>query len=314
MYILVIKQLVIMLIIAASGFLVTKKFNFGVKEQQYVSKTLVYFINPCLIFSHFNMEFDPDRLMRLGFASALGFVLHVVLVITALIFVHSKSEKGKELDCLDKLSVVFTNCGFIGIPLIQGVFPDNNDAVFYLLGSILMFNIFLWTFGYMIVCGKINLKKLITNPNIIAIVAGLIIFILPVKLPEVISKSISHIASMNTATAMVLLGMLFANFNSFKGEYFGRIIKLCFLRNFLSAIVCFPVVYGAFRLFNNVQDIHTICYVAFIAALCPVGMSVSSFAVIFNKDESYSSLAVLATSALCVISLPLSIVVANLIF
>lgn len=314
MCILVFKQLVIMIVIAAAGFFVTKKFNFGIKEQQYVSKSLVYFINPCLILSHFNMEFDSSRLGRLGFASALALVVHFVLIGIALIFARSKSEEGKDLDCLDKLSIVFTNCGFIGIPLITGVFPENQDAVFYLLGSILMFNIFLWTFGYVVVCGKINLKKLITNPNIIAIVAGLILFCSPITLPEVLAKPMDHIASMNTATAMILLGMLFANFHGFKKEYVGRIVNLCLLRNFLPAILCFPVVYGAYKLFGNVTDVHTICYVVYIAALCPVGMSVSSFAVIFGKDESYSSLGVLATSALCIISLPLSIAIANLIF
>lgn len=314
MYLLVIKQLVIMIIIAAAGFAVTRAFKFGKQEQQYVSKTLVYFINPCLILSHFNMEFDADRLKRLGFSVALAFVMHIILIAIALIFCRSRKEEERDLDCLDKLSVVFTNCGFIGIPLIQGVFPENNNAVFYLLGSILMFNIFLWTFGYAVACGKVNFKKLITNPNIISITLGLLIFCLPITLPDVIAKPITHISSMNTATAMVLLGMLFANFNGFKKEYVGRVVKVCVLRHVVSFALCLPAIYGAFRLFPNVTDVHTMCYVALIAALCPTGMSVSSFAVLFKKDESYSGLVVLVTSALCCLFLPLSVAIANLLF
>lgn len=314
MYILVIKQLIIMLILAAAGFFVTRKFHFGMKEQQYVSKTLIYFINPCLIVSNFNMKFDSQRLMQLGFSAALAFVLHLVLILIAMVFARSRKDEEKGLDCLDKISVVFTNCGFIGIPLIQGIFPDNNNAVFYLLGTILMFNIFLWTFGYCVVCGKFNLKKIITNVNIIAIVVGLIIYCMPFTLPDVLAKPLNHIASMNTATAMILLGMLFANFHGFKTEYIGRVAKVCVLRLVVSVVLCLPVVYAAYKLFPNMPDVHTMCYVAYIAALCPVAMSVSSFAVLFEKDESYSSLIVLATSAFCVITLPLSVALANLFF
>lgn len=62
MYLLVIKQLVIMLIIAVSGFVLSRIFKFGKDEQKFVSKFLLYFINPCLILSHFNLDFNFEKL------------------------------------------------------------------------------------------------------------------------------------------------------------------------------------------------------------------------------------------------------------
>ncbi len=313
MYLLVIKQLAIMILIAAAGFVVTKKFKFGMQEQQFVSKILIYFINPCLILSRFDMEFDFENLKSFGIVLLLSIIIHLAMIFVALIFCRSKLTEEKELDEIDKLAVVFTNCGFIGIPLIDGIFP-RTKAVFYLLPFIVTFNVFLWIFGYKMFCGKINLKKLITNPNIIAVLLGFIIFCLPFRLPEIIAVPIKQIGGMNTAMAMFLLGMLFSNFHGFKRSYIGRIIKLCVLRFVVVMIFALLIVFAAFQILSSLQDIRLICYVVYIAALCPVGMSVSSFAVLFNKDESYAGLCVLFTSIVCVVTLPLSVALAEQLF
>lgn len=312
MELLVIRQLAIMLIIAVSGFAVTKAFKFSKTEQQYVSKTLLYFINPCLILGNFNRDFNAAELKSFLDVLLYAFAVHFIMIAIALIFVRSKNKEAKDLDCLDRIAVVFTNCGFIGIPLIQGVFPGRPIAVFYLIAFLAAFNIFLWTFGYFMVCGKINFKKIITNPNIIALVTGLLIFIAPFKLPSVLANGkngvIDFISSMNTATSMILLGMLFANYKSSSVKNIaGRLVRLCLLRYLVTGIVMFFVTLLVLKNFSSVSDIRMKCYVVYIASLCPVGMSVSSFAVVFNKDESYSALLVLATSALCVVTLPVSV-------
>lgn len=313
MYLLVIKQLVIMFLIAASGFFVTRQFKFGEQEQQFVSKILIYFVNPVLIFSRFDMDFDGENLRNFGIVLAMALIIHLVMVGVALVFCRSKSEDEKELDQIDKLNVVFTNCAFIGIPLIDGIFPGTN-AVFYLLPFLVVFNVFLWVFGYGIFCGRVNVKKLLLNPNIIAVVSGFVLFCCPLRLHEIISIPLGHISGMNTVLAMFLLGMLFANFHGFNKLYIMHIVKLCILRFGVVLIFVFAIIFAASRIFSDIQDIRLMCYVTYIASLCPVAMSVSTFAVLFNKDESYAGLSVLVTSLFCVISLPLSVALAECFF
>lgn len=93
-----------------------------------------------------------------------------------------------------------------------------------------------------------------------------------------------------------------------------HLVKLCVLRFAVVLIFVFLIILAASRVFADVPDIRLICYVTYIAALCPVAMSVSSFAVLFNKDESYSGLGVLATSLVCVVTLPLSVALAEFFF
>ena len=199
MYLLVMKQLITMLLIVLSGFIFAKCFKVGDKEQKFLSKMLLYFINPCLVVSSFNLEFDALKLKQLGFVAAISLIVHGLMILVGLLFTLSKNEAKRDLNILDRVGTAFTNCGFVGIPLIRGVFGD--EGVFYLMGYLIIFNLLIWTYGYHQLSGTINLKKIITNPNIIAVCIGLVIFCLPVTLPEFIAKPVSMIGDLNTATS-----------------------------------------------------------------------------------------------------------------
>ena len=315
MYLIVLKQLGVMAVIALAGFAAAKAFGFGKKEQTFVSKLLLYVINPCLILHTFDQPFDKDRFKELLVVIAVSVAAHLLLMLLAVLTCRSRTEEGKKLDALDKISVVFTNCGFIGIPLINGIFGQG--GTFYLMGYIAVFNICLWTLGYYIISGKVKLAKVVTNPNVLAVLLGMIIFCIPYRLPDFIASPLTYIGEMNTATSMILLGMLFANFS--RGEtplsnYVLRLVKVCSLRLVASFFVMLFVCWAASRLFSGMQNIHLMTFVVFIASLCPVGMSVSSLAVIFDRDESYASMIVALTSALCLLTLPLSVAIAERLF
>lgn len=315
MYVIVLKQLIIMSLIAVLGFAVTKAFKFGKTEQSFVSRLLLYVINPCMILHTFNVPYSEQRFHELLVVILISLAAHVSLTLLALLFFHSRTQEEKKLDAIDKLSVVFTNCAFIGIPLINGVFGPS--GTFYLMGYVAVFNIFLWTIGYYMAVGKMRPLKVITNPNVLAVFAGIIIFCIPKELPEIADAPLKFVGDMNTATSMLLLGMLFATFRKPETSmrtYIMRVAKVSALRLVLSAVIMFFIAWGAVHVFSGMQNIRLMSYVVFIAALCPVGMSVSSFAVVFGADESYSSMIVSITSVLCLLTLPMSVAVAEKFF
>ena len=123
MYVLVMKQLLTMFLIALGGFIFAKAFKVNEEHQKFLSKLLLYFINPFMVIKSFNLEFDGDKLVQLGFVVLVAIVIHLIMIFTGII---SSREQ------VDRIAVCFTNCGFIGIPLILGVFGDT--GVFYLMG------------------------------------------------------------------------------------------------------------------------------------------------------------------------------------
>ena len=303
MYILVIKQLMTMTIIAIGGFIFAKAFKVTEDQRKFLSKLLLYFVNPCMVLNSFNRDFDGDKLIQFIFVTVVAIVIHIVMILLGL---FSSKEK------IDRISVVFTNCGFIGIPLIRGVFGD--ECVFYLMGYIAVFNILVWTYGYYQVIGSIKLKKIITNPNIIAVVAGIVLFCLPVKLPEIIGKPLGYVADLNTAVSMILIGILMADFKFSEGRIYGkRLVKTIIMRMVVCAVINIAVLFGVFKLFPSVPDVKTLVFVVLICSMCPVATSVPGLACVFDRDAPYASMLVALTSFLCIFTLPSFVAIAELI-
>lgn len=303
MYILVMKQLFTMCLIALGGFIFAKIFKVEDSQQKVLSKLLLYFINPFMVVKSFNLEFNSDKLVQLGFVFAVALVIHLIMILIG--FFSSKEQ-------VDRLVVCFTNCGFIGIPLIRGVFGD--EGVFYLMGYLVVFNITIWTYGYYIMCGSINLKKIITNPNIIAVIIGIAIFCSPWTLPEIIARPVIMIGDTNTAMSMLLIGILLANFKPSDGKLYAlKIAKVSLFRHVVCALVNIGLLFVVWKLFPNMPDCRILLFVVLICSMCPAATTIPGLAVLFNRDETYASLTVSFTSVLCMFFLPAFVALAELI-
>ena len=81
--------------------------------------------------------------------------------------------KKREDWSLERFSAVYSNCGFIGIPLIRGIYGD--EGVLYLTAYITLFNILVWTHGYMTMKESHELKtffKSLRSPSVAAVFIG----------------------------------------------------------------------------------------------------------------------------------------------
>ena len=326
------RQLAVMAIIVIVSFFFSRKNAFGNEASQYLSRLLLYVINPCMIVSTFDVEFSGQKLRSLGLAIGVSFAFHLAMMVLAtLLFARKKSSQGQNSlqgqeggrDSLSKIAIVFTNSGFIGIPLINGVF--GGEGVFFLMGYILVFNVLLWVWGEWLMTGTMRPLKVLANPNVLACGAGLAVFYLPFKMPYVIIEPLKMIGACNGAASMILLGLLFSGFGGAKeksgqGQERAAPVK-AFAKPlardvFLRLVVCPLILLGAtlfaMQAFSSVSQIQLIMSVLFIAAACPVGMSVSSFAVVFKKDADYASLLVAVSSAACVVTIPLLVALLEL--
>ena len=322
MHLTVARQLFVMAVIVVISFFFSRKNKFGQKESQFLSRILLYVINPCMIVSTFDVDFDREKLKFLALAIGVSFAFHLVMIIMAtVLFARKKNlqeqsalQEQKARDALSKIGIVFTNSGFIGIPLINGVF--GGEGVFYLMGYILVFNILLWFWGEWIVTGSMRPLKILANPNVIACAAGLVVFCVPFRMPYAVIEPLRMIGSCNGAVSMMLLGLLFASFGGDKSgqepkaaatirAYARPLARDVALRLLVCPVILLFATLFALRAFDFVHEIKLIMSVLFIAAACPVGMSVSSFAVVFKKDADYASLLVAVSSAACIVTIPL---------
>lgn len=98
-------------------------------------------------------------------------------------------------------------------PLIEAMF--GKEGLIYASSFVSMFNILLWTIGYMIVSRSFNInlamKSIAKAPVLYDLIIGLLIFFFQIKIPSLISSPLSLIGNMNTPLSMIITGMIIAS-------------------------------------------------------------------------------------------------------
>ena len=197
-------QVLVLFILIGVGALLTKVGLITEQGSRSMTDVVLYAVTPCVIINAFQREYQPEMLGGLLIALLAAFLSLLFSVLLAELLYRKKDiDRGVVL----KFSVVFSNCGFMALPLQKAILGE--DGVFYGAAFVAMFNIFMWTYGLITMSRKTDVKaalKAVVNPGIIGTVIGLILFVFSVKLPTVIATPVSMLAALNTPVPMLVIG------------------------------------------------------------------------------------------------------------
>jgi len=289
-------QILTMLIIMIFGFGCAKVKMIDEKMNKKLSNFLLMLVNPLVIFMSYQRDFERDLLNGLFIAIGLATLLFSI----SLAIAHLRFPDRKGLSrAVERYSAVYSNSGFIGIPLVLGIFGPL--GVFYLTAQLTVSNLLMWTHGVAVMQGKADmtlLKKALLSPPLIATIIGFICFLVGIRLPIAMARPIEMIGSMNTPLAMIVAGVSISKAN------FGKIVRnkniyhLCLIR-----LVVIPLmVIGVFS-FLNVPV--TIAGTLIIAVSCPVAANAILFAYRYERDHLYASELFVASTLLSMLTIPL---------
>ncbi len=291
------RQVIILFVLIGVGFLCTKKKVFTEGAIECISRFCLYVVTPCVIIESFNRPFDAAMLKGLGvtFLSAIG--IHAMNILIAHATIRDPDEARRRVL---RFALVFSNCGFMALPLQQALI--GSDGVFFGAAYIAVFNLFAWTYGYFQMAGsaiEFNIKKILLNPGILAVFAGLILFLTPLTLPSLVASPVSSLAAMNTPLPMVVIGFYLASGATLsilkdKGFLFGMIMRL-----FISPLMALLILRYLFGLTGN------ILYVVTIASSAPVAANTVMFSVMFKRDTQLATALVSLSTLFSIISMPL---------
>lgn len=269
----------------------------------------MYVVGSSVIINAFNRPVTPELLNNFGMTAFAAVVLMgSSILISHFLFKFDRFSKNENLSTY-KFASVYSNCGFMGIPLIEALLGA--DGTFFAIPYLAVFNILLWSHGIglyeMTGNGKIQWNKVVKNPCIISSVLGFVLFFFGViyKMPNVVTKPVYYLASMNTPLSMIIIG---ANFVSIT-EPFHRdkmAWEVSFIRNIL-----FPLIYIAILLIIPMNSDAKIATLAMASA--PIaGVSVL-FCLMFNKSTDFPSRALCLSTIFSVVTLPVIILIGSLI-
>lgn len=296
------RQNVIMFLYLLIGYILYKKRVITATGSGEIGKLLLHVVMPAAIIKSYMKEFSIEMLsgFLISFGAALGALL-LSMFVSTLVF------RGRS--AVRQFGAAFSNAGFIGIPLVQMTLGE--DAVFYIASYVAILNILQWTYGVYVITGdrtQISLKKVVTNPIAVSLVIGLLLFFLPIRLPEIVTGIIGTLASMNGPLAMVVLGAYLAQV-ALKELFTDKLTYLCAA---VRLLLIPSLTLGCLLLITD--GYATVRLAVLLAAAAPVGSNVAIFAQIYHKEYTDAVKDVCLSTVFSILTMPLVIGLADYVW
>ena len=303
-FIIMLKNVVVFVLLAVPGFILVKTKVLKAEQTKVLSKMLQYVGMPFLIFGNtLHMNFDAH------FTKMSLVTLGLISVYLVSIFILSKwlvpKEEDKKKKGVMRYAAIFSNCGFLAIPLAQAVFKEQPEVVTFVILLNILTNMFIYTLGVYLVSGDknaVNFKSVLLNPVMIAFFVGIIFNILKVDtyVPEVVDYS-DYFSCIVTSLSMTVIGVKLGSIKLSALFTSARTYYVSFLK-----LVLFPVVYVAIliALHKWLYLPETIVMAFFISIAMPTSGMSSAFADIYHGDAEGAVRYTLSSTVLSVATIP----------
>lgn len=312
-----------LVVLAIPGYILSKMKLLPEKASEACSTIVLYVCQTALVFMGFqNTKFDPKIGINMLIVFGLGIAIHLIMIGIMYICIRNKSKEAKQN--VVRYAGVFGNCGYMGMPFLQSLFPNSGEILIYCAVIVSAFNILSWTFGVYMMSGNkkdISVKKILLNPVIICVILGFAIFMIA-KVPivdlaeqgskldnilEKMMKSIGLLGDAVTPLSMMVIGMRLANVN-LKQLFMDKwAYVVCFFKLIVMSLVTMLVV--SFLPIDSVVKLTM-----FFLLSMPCASSTAMFAIKFNGEGDSGSVYVLLSTMISILIIPLMFLVMSGVF
>ena len=287
------KSILSMFITISVGALAYKKNIISDEHLIGLNNILAFIILPCLIVSNFCISYSQEVFINLIYTTLLGSLVYIIPFILSSVCFKSKEQ-------LERFTVIFSNTGFIGIPLVQATIGE--QYVIYMSVHLVATTILAWTLGVYILSNdkrEINAKKIIKNPCVYASIIGILIFLLDIPISDIIYNPIREIGMSCTLISFIIIGCYLAKTNIGNNFKNIKLYKLSILR-----LLGAPIITGLLLCLVP-SSLNEIKLLTIITACTPVGAIITVLAQMYNKRPDIGAFYIIFTTALSALTLPL---------
>lgn len=293
-------QIGVLFLVAFAGFLIVKFEILREDDSKVISWLVAYVLSPCVIIESFQIDFTADKLKGMGIAVAAAVAVQIIFIAGCRLL-----ARPLHLTPIEQASVIYSNCGNLIVPLVSSVLGE--EWVFYTCAYMMVSTVLTWTHMQSMLSsgrGDGNLKNIILNPNIIAILIGMILFFFRIHIPKMLESTIDGFGGAIGPVSMLVVGMLIGNMD----------LKWVFTRKrpyliSLFRLVVFPAISAVLFAFIAKMEIHPdvryILLVSLLAASAPVAVMVTQITQIYEGDARYASVINVMSVIFCIVTMPL---------
>ena len=296
------------------GYICRKTKIIDDKASKALSRLIVSIGQPMMIIGALNnIKFSKENLTIGWQVLLISLVMHVLMATMAFLICRPMKKGNFGRAKIFEFSLVFANAGFIGFPILDSIF-GNGIGSFMGAFYVVFFNIFIWTWGILILARerddiKLTPKKIFINYGTVPCAIGILLFLLqPYIVPaegsalapvyDALSQFFNYLGSLCTPISVLVTGALLATMpllDMFKNVrlYVHSCIKL----------IVFPIVLCLLAKVIGLNDTYVLLVTAMAGV--PSAAMVTMLAELHDIEPGYASQSVGMTSILSTATLPL---------
>ena len=288
-------------LIMVLGFLLGKFKKISTKTNEELTNLLLIVFMPASLFMAFPSTYD-ESMLHLFFSGLLGGLIVMLLLIAVSRVIFNKYFYKGGLRYESQFAFIFNNATFLGYPIVANTFGPTGIIAY--CGFIISFNVALFSYGIWLFEHKLSwklLKNILLNPNIIAVLLGMIVFLTGIVLPEFITSAVGYVGNATTPLSIICIGFMLsrADFKSIFKKW--RIIVTAILQLVLGPLIT----WGILTAMKFPIEVIQVC--TLIQAL-PTATSLGLFATKYGGNNIESSELVTVSTVLSIAIMPLMIV------
>jgi hypothetical protein len=236
---------------------------------------------------------SSDSLILVGLV-ALGMFLFFIVVgmlLTPLIC-REKSQRG-----LYQMMFVFSNLGFIGIPVVSSIV--GSEYVVYVTEFMLVYTIVIYTYGMAVLDGKFSLSsmKAMLNPGTICGVIAIVIIAFGIQVPAFLKTAVTYLGNVASPMALILVGFTLAHSDLKQIFREPRHYAFAAVKLLILPLIALPVL----KLLVADDNVRAVCLIMFAM---PAGNMPLILANQKGINGEACSRLIILTTVLCVFTVP----------
>lgn len=303
------QKILSMVLMLAIGYVLVKTKKMSTEQSAALSAIMLWVVTPCIMLTSLQQTFEMEKLKALLYLFGAVILIHILFIALA-----SFLKKALKLDTVEQICLVYSNGGNLIVPLVTALL--GKEFILFGIPFLVVQTTLFWTHVIRLYDPNtpVNLKKILLNPNILAIAAGLILFFLNIRLPKPALDLCDAMTGMAGPLSMLMIGMLSAGLDWKKTLTDRRVWLVCFGR-----LMAFPLLFllllAASRISAQSVLLHQAFLVTSLAICAPVAATVVQMADSFGslKQAELASAVNVLSTILCVVTMPLLIGVYQLL-
>lgn len=309
-------RFLVLFALIVTGYVLAKKNVFTDQSNHAINKFIVYFAYPCLVVQKIS-ALEMEKSVFIDFLVTLGLSAVLMYIGYGICYLYGRVRKfPRENANAAEFAMASPNDGFMGFPVALLFFGDL--GLLFMLAHNSALNLYFFTLGIAMMKRNNSNKSaptllsigkaaanLIMNPNILALIAGLILCGMGIKLPQAIDEYFLYIGNVATPMAMIYIGTSLTKSKFFEIIRNKRIIECCLMK-----LVWMPLITYALVIFLPVSSIIKVTCV--LGACFPTAATVPMLCQQEQQDTKLASEILFLSTVFSALTIPLAVQLINL--